>query len=95
MKKFALLTIGFETPTPEIMSAWKAWFDSLKDNIIHQVGLRSGLEVSAAGTKDLPLGLDSVTGVMIISAASLDDAERMAQTNPFISSIRVYEVMER
>lgn len=94
MKKFALLTIGFETPTPEIMSAWKAWFDSIKDNIIHQVGLRSGREVSAAGTKDLPLGLDSVTGVMIISAASLDDAERMAQTNPFISSIRVYEVME-
>lgn len=94
MKKFALLTIGFETPTPEIMSAWKAWFDSIKDSIIHQVGLRSGREISAAGTKDLPLGLDSVTGVMIISAASLDDAERMAQTNPYISSIRVYEVME-
>jgi hypothetical protein len=94
MKKFALLTIGFETPTPEIMSAWKAWFDSIKDRIIHQVGLRSGREISAAGTKDLPLGLDSVTGVMIISAASLDDAELMARTNPYISSIRVYEVME-
>ncbi len=94
MKKFALLTIGFETPTPEIMSAWKAWFDSIKDRIVHQVGLRNGREISAAGTKDLPLGLDSITGVMIISAASLADAEKMAQTNPYVSSIRVYEVME-
>jgi hypothetical protein len=29
---------------------------------------------------------------MIVNAASLDDAEKMAQGNPFISSIRVYEV---
>lgn len=94
MKKFALLTIGFETPTPEIMSAWKAWFASIKESIIQQVGLRNGREISAAGTKDLPLGLDSITGVMIISAASLADAEKMAKTNPYVSSIRVYEVME-
>ena len=38
-------------------------------------------------------GLDSITGFMIMSADSLDDAEKMAQSNPYISSIRVYEMM--
>jgi hypothetical protein len=30
-----------------------------------------------------------------VSADSLDDAEKMAQSNPYISSIRVYEVMSK
>ena len=31
----------------------------------------------------------------LVSAASLDDAEKMAQGNPYISSIRIYEVMSK
>jgi hypothetical protein len=31
----------------------------------------------------------------LVSADSLDDAEKMAQSNPYISSIRVYEVMSK
>jgi len=54
-----------------------------------------GREISKAGTKDLPLGLESITGFTIVSADSLDDAEKMAQSNPYISSIRVYEVMSK
>ena len=46
-----------------------------------------------AETKDLPMGMDSITGYSIINADSLDDAERIAQGNPFIASIRVYEIM--
>jgi predicted metal-dependent phosphotriesterase family hydrolase len=30
-----------------------------------------------------------------VSADSLDDAEKMAQSNPYMSSIRVYEVMSK
>jgi hypothetical protein len=30
-----------------------------------------------------------------VRAGSLDDAEKMARSNPFISSIRVYEVMSK
>jgi len=56
---------------------------------------RGGREISKAGTKDLPLGRESITGFTIVSADSLDDAEKMAQTNPYISSIRVYEVMSK
>lgn len=78
------------------MAAWGKWFESMKDSIIDMGGhFRAGREISSAGTKDLPLGLESITGFTIVSADSLDDAEKMAQSNPYISSIRVYEVMSK
>jgi len=96
MKKFVLLHYGFEKPTPEIMTAWGKWFEAVKDKIIDMGGHFSrGREISKAGTRDLPLGPESITGFTIVSAGSLEDAEKMAQSNPFISSIRVYEVMSK
>ena len=96
MKKFVFLHYGFEKPTPEIMAAWGKWFESMKDNIIDMANqFRSGREISKAGTKELPLGPESITGFTIVSADSLDAAEKMAQSNPYISSIRVYEVMSK
>ena len=96
MKKFVLLHYGYEMPTPEMMAAWGNWFDSMEDHTIDMGGhFRGGREISKAGTKDLPLGPKSVTGFTIINADSLDDAERMARSNPYISSIRVYEVMSK
>jgi len=63
VKKFVFLHYGFEKPTPEIMAAWGKWFESMKDNIIDMGGhFRAGREISKAGTKDLPLGLESITG---------------------------------
>lgn len=41
------------------------------------------------------MGMESITGYSIINAESLDDAERIAQDNPFIASIRVYEISEK
>ena len=93
MKKFLMLTIGFEKPTPEIMEAWGKWFELIKDNIVDKSHLSGGREISSEGTKDLPLGLDSITGFMIVTAESLDEAEKMSQSNPYITSIRVYEMM--
>ena len=95
MKKFVFLTYGFEKPTPEIMAAWGQWLESIKDNIVDMGHLSGGREISKAGTRNLPLGLDSITGFMIVSADSLDDAEKMAHSNPYISSIRVYELMSK
>ncbi len=94
MKKFMLLHFGFEKPTPEIMAAWGQWFESVADKMVDQGGhFSGGREISHAGTKDLPLGMDSITGYTVINADSLDDAEKIAQGNPFIASIRVYELM--
>ena len=96
MKKFVLLHYGFERPTPDIMAAWGKWFEAMKDRIIDMGGhFSGGREISKAGTRDLPLGLESITGFTIVSAESLDDAEKIAQGNPYISSIRVYEVMSQ
>ncbi len=39
------------------------------------------------------MGMESITGYTIIEAESLDEAEKIAQDNPYITSIRVYEVM--
>jgi hypothetical protein len=92
VKKFVLLHYGFEKPTPEIMAAWGKWFEATKPHTVDMGGFGNGREISKGGTKDLPLGPDSITGFTIVNAANLDDAEKMAQGNPFISSIRVYEV---
>ena len=96
MNKYVLLHYGFEKPTPEIMSAWGKWFETFKDNIIDNAGpFLSGREISKAGTRDLPLGRESITGFTVVRAGSLDEAEKMAQNNPYIESVRVYEVMSR
>ncbi len=95
MKKFVLLHYGFEKPTPEIITAWGKWFESIKDNTIENLGFSSGRELSRIRNKDLPMGPESITGISIINAESLDDAEKMAESNPYISSIRVYEVMSK
>ncbi len=94
MKKFALLHYGFEKPTGEIMQAWGEWFESIADIAVDQGGFGAGREISSSGTKDLPWGMESITGYNIIEAESLDDAERIAKGNPFIASIRVYEIRE-
>jgi len=92
MKKFMLLHVGFEKPTPEIMAAWGAWFKSVADKTLENVGLRAAREVTKDGVRDLPWGADSLTGYTIIEVESMEEAEALARTNPFISSIRVYEL---
>jgi len=93
VKRYMLLHFGFEKPTPEIMAAWGRWMESVADRIVEHGGFHSGArEISKAGTRDLPMSADSITGYSIINAESLDEAEKIARENPFIASIRVYEI---
>ena len=92
VKKFVFLTYGFKPPTPEVMAAWNKWFDQIRPSVVEMAGLRNGREISKAGTTALPLGLESITGFVIVTAESLEDAERMAQDNPYVSAVRVYEL---
>lgn len=92
MKKFMLLHFGFEKPTPEIMEAWQAWFESIADKQVEQGGFSGGREISKSGTRDLPWDMESITGYNIIEAESLDAAVELAQGNPLIASIRIYEL---
>ena len=78
------------------MSAWGSWFEQVKGHIIDMGGrFGGGREISKAGVRELPFGPESMTGYTIVSADSLDDAEKLAQSNPFISSIRVYELVSK
>ena len=92
MRRYMLLHIGFEKPTPEIMARWKSWFEAIADRSVENVGLRNGREVSHNGAKDLPMAADSLTGYTIINAESVEEAEAMARSNPFIAAIRIYEL---
>ncbi len=95
MKRFMLLHFGFEKPTPEIMAAWGKWFESIADKTVEHGGFGGAREISQGGIKDLPMGMESITGYSIINAESLDEAEKIAQDNPFIASIRIYEIMAK
>lgn len=93
VNRYMLLHFGFEKPTPEIMSAWGEWFESTADKTVDKGGFHGAArEISKGGSKDLTMGMDSITGYSIITAASLEEAEKIAADNPFIASIRVYEI---
>jgi len=92
MKKFMLLHMGFENPTPEIMAAWEKWFADIADRQIEQGGFAGGREISREGTRNLPWDKNALTGFNIIEAESFEEAEKIAQSNPFITAIRVYEL---
>lgn len=38
MKRFVLMHVGFEQPTPEIMQRWKTWFASVADRTVEHIG---------------------------------------------------------
>ena len=94
MKKFMLMHLGFEMPTPEIMEGWNAWFASIADQTVQNIGFAGGKEISAEGTKELGWDMDAITGCSIIEAESMEEAEAIAAKNPYIKAIRVYEVRE-
>jgi hypothetical protein len=92
MKKFVLFHIGFEQPTEEIMGEWNAWFDSISDITVENVGLFPGKEVSSSGIEDLSFDAKVTTGYTIIQVENLDRAVEIAQKCPYITSIKVQEV---
>ena len=95
MKRFMLLHFGFEKPSPEIMAAWGKWFESVADKSVDNGGFHGAArESSKSGARDRPMNMDSITGFSIINAESLEEAEQIAADNPYIASIRLYEIME-
>ena len=94
MKKFVFLTYGYEEPTQEIMDAWNNWFASIGDKMVDNGNpFGPGREITQSGTKELSHDLGAITGYMIINADNMDEAEKIAQECPIITSVRVYEAM--
>ena len=94
MNKYLLLHYGFKPPTPEIMEQWKNWFASIGDRRVDMGGFNGGREITAEGSRELDWNMESITGYNIITAENLDEAEKIARSNPFIAGIRVYELRD-
>jgi hypothetical protein len=95
-KRFMFLSNGFKKPSPEFMGEWGKWFESIADRIVDQGGLwGGGRELSKKGTKDLPLGKNSLTGFIIFTAKNLDEAEKIAKKCPVVLNNQVYEIMSK
>ena len=59
MKKFMLIHFGFEKPTPEIMEAWKKWFEAIADRTVENGGFHGfAREISKDGSKDLAMDME-------------------------------------
>ena len=91
MKKFVLMTIGFTEPTPEIMQDWMLWFKSIEKNIVEQVGLSFGKELTKNGISDLSMDQNAITGYLVVNAENMEEAIRLAQGCPMVTSTKVYE----
>ena len=92
MKKYLLLHVGFEQPTPEVMENWNIWFKSIAEVQVDMGGFGKGVEISKNGSKDLPWDSDCMTGFNIIEAEDMESAKKIAGECPFITGIRVYEL---
>ena len=94
MKKFVLLSVGYENPTQEIVDAWMKWFAAIQDSIVDGGNpFGAGMEVTSTEVIQLPHDKEAITGYTIINAESMDEAVKIAQSCPSITAMRVYEAM--
>lgn len=92
MKQFMILHVGFEMPTPEIMEKWNQWFADTQACTHDMGGFMGGRELTKQGSNDLAWDKNCLTGYSVIEAQSMEEAEAIAATNPFITAIRIYEI---
>ncbi len=94
MKNFLFLAIGFEKQTDTAMAAWEKWFESNADKIVDKgAPTVSGRELTKSGTGELPLDDAAISGYMIVKAADMDEAVKIAEGSPINHSLRIYETM--
>jgi hypothetical protein len=92
VKKFVLLYYGYTEPTPEVRGAWQAWFTAVGDRFVDSGNpLGYCLEVTRTGRRELSPDQGAATGYSIISAESREDAERLLEGCPIVTSVRLYE----
>jgi len=94
MKKYLFLYCGSATITQEMMDAWSNWFESIGDKIADGGSpLGPGREISRTGTNDLPRDKEAISGYSLINAENIEEAEKIAEGSPMITSVKVFEAM--
>ena len=94
MKKFIFLYYGHKPPTPEVMDAWRKWFASVGSNFVDGGNpFGAAREITKSGMRDLSDETIPITGYSIVSAESIEAAEKLLEGVPIIDSIRIYEAL--
>ena len=75
------------------MQSWMHWIESVEDKVADMGnGLGLGKEITKNSTTEMPMDLDTITAYMVFNAENFDEAEKIAQSCPMITSVKVYEV---
>jgi len=69
------------------------WIKSVEDKVADMGnGLGQGKEVTKNDTIELPIDLDAITAYMVFHVKNFNEAEKIAQSCPMITSVKVYEI---
>jgi hypothetical protein len=92
MKKFLVLFHDQWEPKPEIMDAWQAWFAEVGDRFVDSGNpFSAAFEVTRSGSRAISGGDGAATGYAILSVETREEAERLLEASPFVSSVRIYQ----
>jgi hypothetical protein len=94
MKKFLMLSYGHMEPTSDVVAAWMAWFEKVADHIVDSGNpLGRSREITRDGSRDLTPETGAAASYTILSAESMEEAERLLDGCPFVDSVRLYEAL--
>jgi len=94
MKKFVFLYQGTQEPSPDAMEAWTSWFARVGDKLVDSGNpFGAGREVTTAGARELAGDVSPFTGYSIVSAESIDDAEKLLEGLPLTGGVHIYEAL--
>ncbi len=94
MKKFVLIYHGYETSTPEVLEAWRIWFQRRAVSFV-DVGssFGPGRQITNYRTVEMSLSSNPASGYSIVNAEHIDAAEQLLEGCPIIDSVSLYEAL--
>ena len=79
------------------MQKWQEWIESLGDKIINPGTPLPNSKIVTASYIEDEISPDRMMGYAIVKATNMDEATKIAQTDPFLENegtIRVFQMME-
>ena len=92
MKNFVLVPVGFEKPNREVMAAWQRWFESIADHVVDSGNPFGAVRaVTKERVRELARDKNAITGYIIIRAKDMDEAVKLVERCPIVTSVRIHE----
>lgn len=94
MKKFVFLYYGAGDMSPESMAAWGAWFETIGDKLVDGGNpFGEGRLVTKDAVTELSPATQRASGYSIVSADSIDAAQKLLDGCPAPEGVQVYEAI--